>query len=323
MQGLMFGLFSLKSNRSFLLSSSPNCGWGGFIFSALKDPENQRSPRSCSLKLVFVCITLTYFFGTSAQPRISAHLEWAPMLKAEKVNERQASKRRPPLPSPPRNSNSNKRPPPPNPLEWQWIPLSTNKRLPQVQSFLQSILQKPCFVTSSCFVVSIYCIVANENTTLAENCKNLISAQPWISTNSLFSSLCNALRTKFHAWTESSIIVEFMVKFIWQYNLPVGSCGTFKMSPGRLDFWCSMGKKWDPLPPPETPEERSELKWVLKYLITPNFRAKFQPNRLTTTFGPWNTFSDNDTSIQPYLLITTWLVHAGTCGLSDWHPPLK
>ena len=32
-----------------------------------------------------------------------------------------------------------------------------------------------------------------------------------------------------------------------------------------------------------------------KYLIIPNFCAKFQPNRLTTTFGPWNTFSDNDT----------------------------
>ena len=37
-----------------------------------------------------------------------------------------------------------------------------------------------------------------------------------------------------------------MVKFIWQHNLPVGSYGTFKMPPGRLDFWCSKGKKWDP-----------------------------------------------------------------------------
>ena len=62
------------------------------------------------------------------------------------------------------------------------------------------------------------------------------------------SSLCNTLRTKLHAWTESSIIVEFMVKFIWQHNLPVGSYHTFKMPPGRLDFWCSKGKKWPPLP---------------------------------------------------------------------------
>ena len=61
------------------------------------------------------------------------------------------------------------------------------------------------------------------------------------------SSLWNTLRTKFHAQTESSIIVEFMVKFIWQHNLSVGSYGTFKMPPGRLDFWCSKGKKWDPL----------------------------------------------------------------------------
>ena len=37
-----------------------------------------------------------------------------------------------------------------------------------------------------------------------------------------------------------------MVKFTWQHNLPVGSYGTFKMPPGRLDFWCSKGKKWDP-----------------------------------------------------------------------------
>ena len=65
------------------------------------------------------------------------------------------------------------------------------------------------------------------------------------------SSLCNTLRTKLHAWTESSIIVEFMVKFIWQHNLPVGSYHTFKMPPGRLDFWCSKGKKWDP---PVTPK---------------------------------------------------------------------
>ena len=60
------------------------------------------------------------------------------------------------------------------------------------------------------------------------------------------SSLCNTLRAKLHAWTESSIIVEFMVKFIWQQNLPVGSYHTFKMPPGGLDFWCSKGKKWDP-----------------------------------------------------------------------------
>ena len=41
--------------------------------------------------------------------------------------------------------------------------------------------------------------------------------------------------------------------------------------------------------------QRSELKWFWKYLMTPNFCAQFQPNLLTTTFGAWNTFSDNDT----------------------------
>ena len=65
------------------------------------------------------------------------------------------------------------------------------------------------------------------------------------------SSLCNTLREKLHAWTESSIIVAFMVKFIWQHNSPVGSYHTFKMPPGRLDFWCWKEKKRDP---PVTPE---------------------------------------------------------------------
>lgn len=65
------------------------------------------------------------------------------------------------------------------------------------------------------------------------------------------SSLSNTSRTKLHVWNESSIIVEFMVKFIWKHNLPIGFYGTFKMSPGRLGFWCSKGKKWDP---PETPK---------------------------------------------------------------------
>ena len=63
------------------------------------------------------------------------------------------------------------------------------------------------------------------------------------------SSLCNTSTTKLHAWTESSIIVEFMVKLIREHNVPVGLYGTFKMPPGRLNFQCSKGKKWDPHPP--------------------------------------------------------------------------
>ena len=50
---------------------------------------------------------------------------------------------------------------------------------------------------------------------------------------------------------ESSIIIEFMEKFIWQHNLLVGCYGTFKMPPGRLDFWSPKGKKRDP---PVTPK---------------------------------------------------------------------
>ena len=97
---------------------------------------------------------------------------------------------------------------------------------------------------------------------------------------------------------ETSIIVQSMVKFSWQHNLSIGFYGTFKMSPGRLDFWCSKEKMTPPAPPSrnsKTESQRSEPNWRLKYLIAPNFCAKFQPNRLTTTFGPWNTFSVNDT----------------------------
>ena len=52
-----------------------------------------------------------------------------------------------------------------------------------------------------------------------------------------------------------------------------------------------------PLPPRNSKpkSQRSELKWLWKYLMTPNFCVKFQPNLLTTTFRPWNIFSDYDT----------------------------
>ena len=79
-----------------------------------------------------------------------------------------------------------------------------------------------------------------------------------------------------------------MVNFIWQHNVPVESYGRLlkgqKMSPPP------------PLPHPcnsKTKSQGTEPKWLLKYLITSNFCTKFQPNRFTTTFGPWNTFSDN------------------------------
>ena len=109
------------------------------------------------------------------------------------------------------------------------------------------------------------------------------------------SSLSKTLREKLHVWNESSITVECMVKFIWKHNLPIAFYCTFKMSPGRLDLWCSKGKKWHRPWNSKTKRQRSEPNWLLKYLIAPNFCAKFQPKRLTTTFGPWNTFSDNDT----------------------------
>ena len=61
------------------------------------------------------------------------------------------------------------------------------------------------------------------------------------------SSLCNTSMTKLHAWTESSIIVEFTVKLIWEHNLPVGSYGTFKMPPGSWIFGAQRAKNETPL----------------------------------------------------------------------------
>ena len=42
----------------------------------------------------------------------------------------------------------------------------------------------------------------------------------------------------------------FIVKFIWQHNLPVGFYGTFKMTPERMDFFVLKEQKMRT--PPET-----------------------------------------------------------------------
>ena len=72
----------------------------------------------------------------------------------------------------------------PTPLPPTKPPIRDNKTPSRRWSFLQSILQKPCFATSALFVSTIYCFVAKYTTTLAENGENLISAQPRISAHS-------------------------------------------------------------------------------------------------------------------------------------------
>ena len=64
----------------------------------------------------------------------------------------------------------------PTPLPPTKTPMRDNKRPSRRRSFLQGIVQKPCFLTSLLFVISIYCFVAKYTTTLAENGENLISA---------------------------------------------------------------------------------------------------------------------------------------------------
>ena len=122
----------------------------------------------------------TVFIRMSARSRISANLEKAPTLKAEKFNKRPYTNCKSWL-IPCFSGNE--------PicrrydvghrgdstreltywLEWQWD-WNWNwisKRLPRRRSFLQSILQKPCFVTV---------LLQNKHTKLAENGENLISA---------------------------------------------------------------------------------------------------------------------------------------------------
>ena len=71
----------------------------------------------------------------------------------------------------------------------------------------------------------------------------------------------------------------------------------FQNAPWKAGFLVLKVQKMRPPCNSKTKSQRSDPKWLLKYLITSNFCAKFQPNRLTTTFGPLNTFSDNDTWI--------------------------
>ena len=66
----------------------------------------------------------------------------------------------------------------PTALPTSKTPIRDNKRPTRRRSFLQSTLQKPCFLASSLFVSTIYYFVAKYTTTLAENGENLISAQP-------------------------------------------------------------------------------------------------------------------------------------------------
>ena len=104
----------------------------------------------------FCMLRITVFIRIIAQPRISAHLEQAPILKPDKANQRPASNKRPP----------------PFRLPPTQTQIRDNKRPSRRQSFPQSILQKPCFVTSSLFVITMQ----NKHTTLPENDENLTSA---------------------------------------------------------------------------------------------------------------------------------------------------
>ena len=64
-----------------------------------------------------------------------------------------------------------------------------NKILSRRRSFFfQSILQKPCFVKSFCFVITIYCFVAKYTYYTCWNGESLISAQPRISAHRLSRS---------------------------------------------------------------------------------------------------------------------------------------
>ena len=64
----------------------------------------------------------------------------------------------------------------PTPLPPTKTPMRDNKRPSRRRSFLQGIVQKPCFVTPSLLVISIFCFVAKYTTTVGENGENLISA---------------------------------------------------------------------------------------------------------------------------------------------------
>ena len=78
------------------------------------------------------------------------------------------------------------------------------------------------------------------------------------------------------------------------YKRKLGVVSHFQNVPWKAGFLVLKGQKMRPPCNSKTKSRRSELNWLLKYLITPNVCAKFQPNRLTTTFGP-GTFSQTMT----------------------------
>ena len=93
------------------------------------------------------------------------------------------------------------------------------------------------------------------------------------------SSLCNVLRTKLYAWTESSVIVELRSNSL---GSTIYQCVLMALSNCPLEGWIISAQRAKNETPcnSKTKSQRSEPKWLLKYLITPNFCAKFQPNRL-------------------------------------------
>ena len=118
---------------------------------------------------------ITVFIRISSQPRISAHLEYAPILKAETVNKRPASNKRPP-PPPPNQSQISAHPHPTYLSESILI-----KDFPKDGVFFIVFYRNLALLLLRVLLLAFIVLLQNKHTSLAENSENLISAQPRIS----------------------------------------------------------------------------------------------------------------------------------------------
>ena len=113
--------------------------------------------------------TITIFIRISAQPRISPLLEWAPILKAEKVN------KRPPLP-PPNQTQISAHPHPPT-----WVNKFQIRDFPEDGVFFRVFCRNLALLLLRVLLLAFIVLLQNKHISLAENGENLISAQPRIS----------------------------------------------------------------------------------------------------------------------------------------------
>ena len=159
--------------KHWFTSSAWNlCRWRAYVSPGETSQAARRD--GCFRKLSGECglIKSSVFIRISVEPRISAHIEKAPILKAKKF------KKRPPPPHPTSHSNSNRGSRSPNihPASciclsgnWNWV--INNKRV-----FCRVFYRSHALLHLRVLLLPFIVLLKKKHATLAENGENLISA---------------------------------------------------------------------------------------------------------------------------------------------------